>query len=179
LIDAATHCLALHGVGGISVRMVAARAGVSAGLLTHYFTGIDALILAAYHATTARITAVLAAAAAAVGDHPRDRLSAYVAANFQPPISDPELLATWSAFWALAAAKPEMAAAHKQVYAATRTDIEAMLAGCGVTDVRLAAIGLNAVIDGLWLEYSLDPDVFTAADAAQIADRWLRNLIDG
>ena len=42
---------------------------------------------------------------------------------------------------------------------------------------RLAAIGLTALIDGLWLERSLNPATFSAAEAGALADRWLDALI--
>lgn len=177
LIAATARCLASHGAGGISVRMVAREAGVSAGLLTHYFTGIDDLIAATYRATGDRITGLLDAAVAAAGDDPRARLRAYVEANFAPPISDPELLATWAAFWALAHAKPEIAAIHAAQSAATRAQIEALIAACNATETRLAAIGLSALIDGLWLERSLDAATFTAAEAAALAERWVNTLL--
>ena len=45
LIDATARCLAERGVGGTSVRAICARAGVSSGLLTHYFAGVDALMV--------------------------------------------------------------------------------------------------------------------------------------
>ena len=178
LIAATARCLATHGAGGVSVRVVAAAAGVSAGLVTHYFSGIDDLIAATYRATSARIGALLDAAVAAAGPDPRARLAAYVGASFQPPVSDPELLATWAAFWSLAAAKPEIAAIHATQAAATRAQIETLIAACGSPrNIRLAAIGLSALIDGLWLERSLDPGIFSAAEAAGLADRWVDSVV--
>ncbi|MGL4541903.1 MAG: transcriptional regulator BetI [Polymorphobacter sp.] len=177
LIAATAQCLATYGAGGISVRMVAAAAGVSAGLVTHYFGGIDELIAATYRATGDRIGALLDAAVAAAEQEPRARLRAYVEANFCAPVSDPDLLATWAAFWALARAKPEIAAIHDSVSAATRTQVEALLAACDARETRLAAIGLTALIDGLWLERSLNPANFSAAEAGVLAERWLDALI--
>jgi AcrR family transcriptional regulator len=177
LITATAQCLALHGAGGISVRMVAASAGVSAGLVTHYFGSIDDLIAATYHATGDRIGALLDAAVDDAGSAPRARLSAYVEANFRPPISDPELLATWAAFWALAGSNPAIAAIRDSVAAATRAQVESLLAACGARETRLAAIGLTALIDGLWLERSLNPATFSAAEAGALAERWLDALI--
>jgi TetR/AcrR family transcriptional regulator, transcriptional repressor of bet genes len=182
LIDATARCLAAHGAGGISVRMVARAAGVSAGLLTHYFSGIDALVADTYRATAARVGGLLDAAVDAAGSNPRARLRAYVGASFTAPVSDPELLATWAAFWSLVAAKPEIAAIHATLAAATRAQIEALIGACGTArpippeSVRLAAIGLSALIDGLWLERSLDPAIFTAEEAAGLAERWVEAL---
>ncbi len=176
LIEAAMRVLAARGVAGASVRTICAEAGVSAGLLRHYFDGVDALIAEAYEATGALIDAALEAAVAAAGDDPRQdarkRLSAYLTASFAPPVLDPDLLATWLAFWSLVNADPAIAAIHRRTYAGYRARLEELLAACdpGV-DARLAAIGLTAVVDGLWLELCLDATVFTPAEAGAIAER--------
>jgi AcrR family transcriptional regulator len=178
LIDAAAQVLAAKGVAGASVRTICARAGVSAGLLRHYFDGVDALIAAAYAATGARIDAALEAAVAAAGPKPRARLSAYLTASFAPPVLDPALLATWLAFWSLVKVDPAIAAIHRRTYAGYRTRLEELLIACddGV-DARLAAIGLTAVVDGLWLELCLDDTVFTPAEAGAIAERLLAGYL--
>src|SRR3546814_11133577 len=44
MIDATAACLAEKGVAGTSVRSICMRAGVSSGLLRHYFDGVGALI---------------------------------------------------------------------------------------------------------------------------------------
>ena len=62
LIDATAASLAELGVAGTSVRAICARAGVSPGLLTHYFDGIDDLVAATYRDVTDRVSATLRAA---------------------------------------------------------------------------------------------------------------------
>jgi len=172
LIEAAARVLAAKGVAGASVRTICAEAGVSPGLLRHYFDGVDALIAAAYAATGALIDTALAAAVAAAGDDPRRRLSAYLVASFAPPVLDPDLLATWLAFWSLVKADPAIAAIHRRTYAGYRAQLESLLTACDpAVDARLAAIGLTAVVDGLWLELCLDDTVFTPAEAGSIAER--------
>jgi len=172
LIEAAARVLAAKGVAGTSVRTICAEAGVSPGLLRHYFDGVDALIAEAYAATGALIDTALAAAVAAAGDDPRRRLSAYLVASFAPPVLDPRLLATWLAFWSLVKADPAIAAIHRTTYAGYRAQLEALLTACDpAVDARLAAIGLTAVVDGLWLELCLDETVFTPAEAGAIAER--------
>lgn len=179
LVEAACRVLAEQGVAGASVRAICAEAGVSPGLLRHYFEGVDALIAAAYEAVGDRIDAALEAAVAAAGPAPRARLSAYLAASFQPPVLDPQLLATWLAFWSLVKVDPRIGAIHQRSYAAYRARLEELLAACAPgLDARLAAIGLTAVVDGLWLELCLDPSVFTPAEAEAIADRLLGGWLD-
>ena len=102
LIDATAGVLAEHGLAGTNVRAICAKAGVSPGLLRHYFGGIDDLIVATYEATSDRMDAIFAGVVEGVGPDPRARLLAYLTASFRPPVTDPELLGAWTAFWALA-----------------------------------------------------------------------------
>lgn len=179
LIEAAARVLGARGAGGASVRTICAEAGVSAGLLRHYFEGIDALILETYRWTGARVSAALDEAVAAAGSDPRPRLIAYVTASFRAPIADAELLATWIAFWSLVKARPEMEALHAELYADFRGGAEALLRECGVPgdEVRLAAVALTALVDGLWLELCLAPGIFTAEEAGEIAERAIARLL--
>jgi AcrR family transcriptional regulator len=168
--------LARDGATGASVRPIAVEAGVSPGLINHYFAGVDALIAATYSAVGEQVSNALAAAVAAAGDDPRARLTAYVTASFAPPIADRALLATWIAFWSLTG-KPQIAERHDAIYARYREDLEALLAECGIAaaDRRLTAIAITALVDGLWLELCLSPDSFTADEARGLAERQLAN----
>lgn len=183
LIDAAAKCLAERGAGGVSVRTICARAGVSAGLLTHYFSGIDALIVATYRDVGDRVSCALEAAANAAGSDPRARLDAYVVASFAPPILDADLLATWLAFWSLVKTNPVVAEVHGEIYAGYRRGIELLIGeywgqGAVPDDVRLAAVAITALVDGLWLELCLDARTFTPDDATRMARRWIETLLD-
>lgn len=173
LVAAAEAVLAREGVGGTSVRAICAEAGVSPGLLRHYFEGVDDLIAAAYEAVSQRIDGALDAALAAAGEDPRARLLAYLGASFAPPVLDERLLAAWVGFWSLVKTKPRMAAIHAASYADFRARLEVLLAKAGARDTRLAAIALTASVDGLWLELCLDPATFSPDEARAIVTRAL------
>lgn len=179
LIEAAAACLAERGAAGTSVRAICARAGVSPGLLTHYFKGVDALIAATYRTVTAQVSASLDAAVAQAGADPRARLIAFLTASFRPPIADAELLATWLAFWSLVKTDSAIAAIHRDTYRGYRSDLEALLREGGLAAGRIekVAIALTALVDGLWLELSLDPTTFTPDEASAMAVRWLDALL--
>lgn len=173
LITAAEAVLAREGVGGTSVRAICAEAGVSPGLLRHYFEGVDELIARAYEAVAQRIDAALGAALAAAAPTPRARLLAYLTASFAPPVLDPNLLAAWIGFWSLVKTKPRIAAIHAASYADFRVRLERLLAEAGAAETRQAAIALTATVDGLWLELCLDPATFSPDEAAGIIARVL------
>jgi AcrR family transcriptional regulator len=173
LVAAAEAVLAREGVGGTSVRAICAKAGVSPGLLRHYFEGVDELIAAAYEAVSQRIDAALDAALASAEPTPRARLLAYLGASFAPPVLDERLLAAWVGFWSLVRTKPRMAAIHAASYADFRARLERLLAEAGARETRLAAIALTATVDGLWLELCLDPATFSPNEARAIVTRAL------
>ncbi|MXO71098.1 TetR family transcriptional regulator C-terminal domain-containing protein [Alteraurantiacibacter buctensis] len=183
LIAACAACLAEEGARGVSVRSICRRAGVSAGLLTHYFAGIDELILATYRDTTRKVTEATDAAVAAAGSDPRARLKAYVTASLRPPLLDPQLLATWLAFWSMMTSNVAVAQVHGETYGEFRRGLEDLLRECcggrqGVDDLRLAAIGITALVDGLWLELCLDQrGPFTSEEAEKLAQVQLDALL--
>ncbi|MBB4640668.1 transcriptional regulator BetI [Rhizorhapis suberifaciens] len=179
MIDATAACLAEKGAAGASVRAICMRAGVSPGLLRHYFEGVDALIAETYRATTDRMARAVAAAVAQAGEDKRARLIAYITANFHPPIADPGVLATWIAFWSLIRSDPAIASIHKESYAAFRAELEILLADCGMPPAQTGpiAIALTALVDGLWLELSLDASTLSGQQASAIAIRWVDTLL--
>jgi TetR/AcrR family transcriptional repressor of bet genes len=177
LIAACALLLAERGASGTSVRSICAQAGVSPGLLRHYFDGIDALIAATYRATGDRVQDALDAAVAAAPNNPRDRLLAYLTASFAPPIADPELLATWLAFWSLTTTDARIASLHSEIYAQYRSGLEALIAPVAPGDHRLTTVALTALVDGLWLELSLGDAPFTREEAASLCERWLDALL--
>ena len=178
LIEATARVLAAKGAAGVSVRTICAEAGVSAGLLRHYFASVSEAIAETYRWTGAQIDAALAEAVAAAGSEPRARLIAYLAANFRPPIATPELLATYVAFWSLTLSDPAVARVRAEVYEGFREGLEEALHAYrpGLPDARVVAVALTALIDGLWLELSLGQAPFSAEEAEMLAARWLDAL---
>ena len=179
LIEATAAVLAEHGLVGTNVRAICAKAGVSPGLLRHYFDGIDDLVAATYQATSDRMDAIFAAAVAGAGVDPHARLTAYLTASFRPPVTDPELLGAWTAFWALARSDARMADIHAESYAGYRARLGELLTACGARDAERLAIMLTAMVDGLWLELSLDAGSFGAEAAVAMIERAVVALLPG
>ena len=180
LIEACARVLATKGAAGVSVRAICAEAGVSPGLLRHYFAGVSEAMAETYRWTGARIDAALAHAVADAGPDPRARLLAYLTASFRPPIASPDLLASYVAFWSLTRSDALIAAVRSAVYGDFREGLERLIRAWrpNLCDVRLPAVALTALIDGLWLELSLGDAPFTAEEAEALAERWLGALLD-
>lgn len=178
LIEATARVLAAKGAAGVSVRTICAEAGVSAGLLRHYFASVSEAIAATYRWTGTEIDRALEAAVAAAAPDPRARLIAYLAANFRAPIATPDLLASYVAFWSLTLSDPAVASVRAEVYGSFRQGLEGLLRAYrpDLADVRVVAVALTALIDGLWLELSLGQAPFSAEEAEALAAQWLDAL---
>lgn len=178
LVAACACVLAAKGAQGCTVRAICAEAGVSPGLLRHYFAGIGDVIAETYRHTGRQVQSALEQAVANAPDEPKDRLLAYLTASFAPEIADGALLSTWLAFWSLTRTDPIIARLHHEIYSDYRQGLEALLdAYRPDADQRLIAIALTALVDGLWLELSLGDAPFSAQDARKLAGQWLDALV--
>ena len=179
LLEATARCLAHRGAAGVSVRTICAEAGVSSGLLRHYFTSVSDAIAETYRWTGEQIGRALEEAVSAAGSEARARLLAYLTASFRPPNASPELLASYIALWSLSRTDPAIAAVRSEVYADFRAGLESLVADYrpALLDKRLPAVALTALIDGLWLELSLGQAPFTAEEASSLAEKWLDALL--
>lgn len=171
LIAAALDLIAEGGTQAATVRAIAERAGVTPGLIRHYFDSKDDLILAAYASLMERLTAQNAAVLDAAPDDPRARLAAFVRAAVTPPVVDARAMGLWAGFIHRVQADLAMRAVHRDSYLAFRDRLQRLIADCGVADARAAAIACNAVMDGLWLEGSALPEAFSGTELEDIAIR--------
>ncbi|QND52730.1 TetR family transcriptional regulator [Phyllobacterium sp. 628] len=175
LIAATLECVAERGLAGATVREIAMRADVTAGLIRYYFPTKDDLISAAYRAVMNRMTVQASDALQNAANDPRARLQAFVTANLGEPIMDPHNLSLWAGFIALVHADPVMAAAHRDGYLGFRDELEILIREALIATgkpaervhTRRHAIAINAIIDGLWLEGCLARDIFAEGELAE------------
>lgn len=183
LILATLDLVAENGVRGATVREIAERANVTQGLIRHYFSTKEELILAAYEHHMTEMTDQIAAVAE--GGSARERLSAFVRASLQPPSTDPRAVALWAGFLSKVQHDPEMLEIHERTYAYFRDHLQTLIdaalreAGRPALPARLRqlAIAGNALIDGLWLEGGALPDAFADGELALIGQQGLGAII--
>ncbi|GLS31939.1 transcriptional regulator, TetR family [Mesorhizobium albiziae] len=176
LIEATLECVAERGLQGATVRAIALRAGVTAGLIRHYFPSKEELLQAAYAAIMGRMTEQSKAALAKVAQEPRRRLAAFVEASLQPPVIDARVFSQWASFIGRASSDPALAVAHRAGYLGFRDEVEALVAevltatgrDAPKAELRRYAIAINAIIDGLWIEGCLAGDFFEPRELAEI-----------
>ncbi len=114
LVEAAIESLKRYGHEGLSVRRIAAEAGVSIGLINHHFPTKDALVAESYRTFSRRLTKSFEAAVEAAGPSPRARLRAFFTAVFSRPNLDPQVLTAWVVYWGLLQVSREMRVVHDE-----------------------------------------------------------------
>lgn len=175
LIAAALEMVAEGGAQAATVRAIALRAGVSAGLIRHYFASKEELIRAAYRQLMHQMITDSAATLAKAPSSPEGRLAAFVAGTLRPPVVDPLRLGLWAGFLQGVRSDVEMRDVHAQGYFAYRDQLQTLIAdlprAADTARCRADAIACNAVIDGLWLEGSALPDAFEPGELEHIGLR--------
>ena len=184
LVDATLSCLKQYGHEGVSVRRISAAAGVSIGLINHHFPSKSGLIAEAYERLAVSLQESIRSQADGTAA-PRRRLSGFFRASFAPEILDPELFNVWLVFWSMLIHSPEIRAVHDRTYGKYRSILESLLgqlAKSGAAPrfkLRLAAVALSALLDGLWVELSLSRSTFKPRDAVLICEDWVDALCNG
>jgi TetR/AcrR family transcriptional regulator, transcriptional repressor of bet genes len=176
LVAATLDIVAELGLEKATVREIAKRAGVTPGLIRHYFENKELMFQAAYHEIAdAMLQPALDAAQGEAEAH--KSLKAYILACFRPPVTNLRNLTLWATFISQLSVEPALAAINRERYLIGRGRIEdyvtRTLRDAGRTvrknEVRALSIAVNGVIDGLWLEAAMAPDLFAQGELARIA----------
>jgi len=187
LIRATLDCIAEVGLQGATVREIASRAGVTPGLIRHYFSTKDQMLQAAYREVMTDMTASVVLSADGEGKAAPARLHDFIVANLTPPVADPRKLSLWAAFISHVRVDPAFSEIHRESYLAFREALETLVAAVLTENGEKAdplrcrdlAIAINGVIDGLWIEGTLVGDLFDETPLPTIAIRSVETLLGG
>jgi TetR/AcrR family transcriptional regulator, transcriptional repressor of bet genes len=158
---------------------------VSAGPGNHHFPSITTLVAAAYDTLATSLLHSIRRQAHDLSKTPRERLRRFFEASFAPELLDPGLFSAWLVFWSMVSHDEEMRAVHDRTYGAYRATLESLLGQLRLSDgipafkIRPAAIGLAALLDGLWIEASLNPRTFKPSTAVALCEDWTDALCTG
>ncbi|AYK26443.1 MULTISPECIES: transcriptional regulator BetI [Pseudomonas] len=175
LIHATLEAVDQVGMGDASIALIARLAGVSNGIISHYFQDKNGLLEATMrHLLSALSKAVRERRAALYDDSPRAHLRAIVEGNFDDSQVNGPAMKTWLAFWATSMHQPALRRLQRvndhRLYSNLCYQFRRQLSA---VDARAAARGLAALIDGLWLRGALTGDAFDTDEALNIAYDYL------
>ena len=174
LIRATFETIEQVGLADATIAQIAAQAGLSTGIVSHYFGDKDGLLNAAMRHVLRQLRDAVAACRATVGSDPRAQLRAIVDGNFHETQVNGTAMRVWLTFWSASMHHAELRrlqrANDKRLYSNLTYQFRRLLP---VDQARAAALGLAAMIDGLWLRGSLAGGEFDVSVARRLAYDYL------
>jgi transcriptional repressor BetI len=161
LIDATIASIHELGFSEASLSRISARAGVSTGIVHHYFEDKADLLEATLRdlGNTLRQSVVQRLQKA---KSPTERLMAVIDGNLGPEIFTPAAVSAWLAFWAQVPHSERLARIQRIVISRLHDNLVDALRRMGREDAEEVASVTESLIDGLWLRAALvanEPDV--------------------
>jgi TetR/AcrR family transcriptional repressor of bet genes len=179
LIAATLEAIDQVGMSDASIAYIARLAGVSNGIIGHYFQDKNGLLEATMrHLMQALHDAVHARYDQLPQDSPQERLRAIIDGNFDHTQTSGPAMKTWLAFWASSMHQPSLRRLQRvndqRLYSNLCWQFSRLLPR---QQARAAARGLAALIDGLWLRGALSGEDFDTRQALQIAYDYLEQQL--
>lgn len=173
LIQATIASIHEFGFADTTISRIAKTAGVSTGIVHHYFQGKADLLEATMRwLMTDLRRQVVDRLNRAAGPH--ERLTAIIEGNFAPGQFSAETVAAWVAFWAHAKQTPTLGRLERINTRRLQSNLRHALAEL-MPRSRAAelALGLAALIDGLSVRCALDSGNLTGDAAARVVHDYL------
>nr|WP_286086998.1 transcriptional regulator BetI [Halomonas sp. S3-1-1] len=167
------------GLSEVTIVRIARHAGVSSGIISHYFGGKDGLLEATMRQILTDLSQAVARRRRALKEQgARAQIGAIIEGNFdRSQISGPAAK-TWLAFWASSMHRPALA--RLQTINDRRLYANLCYQFCKKMpreQAKNAARDLAALIDGLWLRGALAPEGLDADAARDLALAHLDRLL--
>ena len=178
IVRATIHCLARDGYAGLTMKRIAAEAGVSPGILHYYFRDKRAILARAAAAVVADLDRRVATETRGTRDA-RGGLRALLRACLRVALDSRDFWTVFIELWGEALHDRELARLNRHAYARARRFLARSVArGTAVGAFRKvspeeAATVILALIDGLSLQLTFDPDLMPFARAVRLAEEAL------
>ncbi len=185
LIAATIRAIGRFGYANTTLTHVAGEAGLSPGICNFYFKSKEQLLIATLEQIAEEYQAFWQAAIDKGKISPAEGLAAMIEADFHPTVCNVEKVSIWYAFWAEARNNAAYRALVQRLEADYLQQTENLCARLiqsgGYEDLEAAAIaaGLNAMIDGLWFDCLIEPEVFERETAKQSCYLFLAAIFPG
>lgn len=175
LVKATMHVIERVGLHGASISLISKEAGVSTGIINHYFGGKHGLleetmrvILRSHSKSIMNLLSQL----------PKDahyqRINAIVDGNFEGFQAESEVVKTWLAFWSYSMHDEQLnrlqRVNEKRLISHLKIELKQLLPK---EQVCLVASGIAALIDGIWIRGALNPKGINAHHARTIINDYL------
>ncbi|MGP9822099.1 transcriptional regulator BetI [Salinarimonas sp. NSM] len=157
LIDATIAAIHAHGYDDTTMAKIAKRAGMSPGLIAHYFGSKAELLEATMRALLTDLQTLVAKRLGEAGEAPRARLSAIVGANFDESQCARETVAAWLAFWGQVPHVPALGRLQRIYSRRLHSNLKREFGRLGVPSAQTGYLAevTASLIDGVWMRAGL------------------------
>jgi betaine-aldehyde dehydrogenase len=178
LIAATIDTMAAEGFAATTLALIGQKAGVSPGLIAHYFADKDGLLEATLRSLAARLARGLSSRLRAART-PRERVQAVIEATLAPEEFDARSCSVWLAFWGQVLHSVRLKRVQNIYQGRLLSNLRhglKQIVPAGEADSL--ALAIAAMIDGLWLRAALSSPQETDSGAARaMASAFIDNEI--
>jgi len=182
LIQATMRSIASHSLSDTTVSTVSGEAGLSRGIINLHFESKEKLLLETLNHVVDEYKTLWENALRKAGDSSAERLAALVHVDFHRSVCDRDKLSVWFAFWSETKSRPT----YRKLCADRDREYDAMLLKLcteitkegnytGI-DPEMAARGLAALTEGLWLDMLVNPRNTSRKKALNTSMAYLSHL---
>ncbi|ADP12530.1 HTH-type transcriptional regulator [Erwinia sp. Ejp617] len=158
LINATLTVIDRVGLANASLALIAKEAGVSTGIVSHYFGDKNSLLEACMLQILSDLYVALRHQRLKAGNDAEAQVKAIIDGNFDISQIATPVLKTWLVFWAESLYQPNLNRLQRindrRLYSNLTAQFRRVMPG---HQARAAASSLAAIIDGLWLRLTLAP----------------------
>jgi len=187
LVEATIDSIAHDGLAGASVERITRRAGVSRGLVRHYYGAKSNLLAEAFRELADDFRDMLGMREP--GDPDSDRAAELRLRRAILPMFDrlkpaPDRQYAWFGFWALARSEPQIERLNHALYEEIVTHLGSLVADVARRrgrdiDAAAAGRGLAAMMEGAWVHAIIRVEGMSVAQAQHLSLDYVSRLLGG
>ncbi|EAR53396.1 transcriptional regulator BetI [Photobacterium sp. SKA34] len=175
LVNATMAVIERVGLHAASISLISKEAGVSTGIINHYFGGKHGLLEETMREILRRLSMSVTTSLSQIprNDH-QGRINAIIMSNFDGYQAENKVAKTWLAFWSYAMHDAQLGRLQqvneKRLLSHLKIELKGLLPS---SQAELVAHGIASLIDGIWLRGTLNPKGIDANNARMIINDYL------
>ncbi|KHA62292.1 BetI family transcriptional regulator [Vibrio variabilis] len=175
LVQATMAVIDRVGLHAASISLISKEAGVSTGIINHYFGGKHGLLEETMRAILRQLSSTITSQLREIPkDAHLERINAIIDGNFVGFQAENKVAKTWLAFWSHSMHDPQLkrlqSVNEKRLLSHLKLELKGLF---DPQQAELIAFGIASLIDGIWLRGTLNPSGIDATKARFIINDYL------
>ena len=179
LVKATMSVIDRVGLHAASISLISKEAGVSTGIINHYFGGKHGLLEETMREILRQLSSTITQKLRELpSDAHHQRINAIIDGNFVGYQAENQVAKTWLAFWSYSMHDEQLKRLQRvnerRLLSHLRKELKALL---NAEQAELVAHGIASLIDGIWLRGTLNPQGIDAERARIIINDYLEKQL--